>query len=214
MGRERRSRGLRPGQVVTLTFGFIVASVLIFSLGLWVGYDLARQQLVKSAPVVRLPVTPPAWNPTGTAAIAGEASPAGRMEYRATPTPLRLLSVPTRAPSVPVRPSPSATPEPSPPTAVPTSLPSTPTPTATRTRAVAKRWTVQAGATTDAVQAAILAHRLRQAGFAVATVQRPIGGVRWYLVRVGSFRSHADASAMVRRLKEEEGVEAAYVISE
>ena len=45
--RERRGAGLTFGQLITLTFGFLLASLFIFVFGFWVGHDLADQQAMR-----------------------------------------------------------------------------------------------------------------------------------------------------------------------
>jgi len=210
MAREGEPRGLRIGQVVTLTFSFLVASVFIFGLGLWVGYDLAAQQFARKRAAVEVAL-PPLPGATPTAGMAAEVFPGGFRGRLPTPTPLRLLSVPTRPPAEPSRARPSLTR-----TVTSSPIPATPTPppTVTPTATAGKHWTVQVGATTDAVQAAMLAHRLRQRGFEAKTVPTYIRGVPWYLVRVGRFQRHRDANDMARRLRVQEGFEAAYVTPE
>jgi cell division septation protein DedD len=60
----------------------------------------------------------------------------------------------------------------------------------------------------------MFARQLRQRGYDAYTVQAPIGNVTWYRVRVGRFTDRAAAKLMEQRLKEQEKVEAAYVVNE
>jgi cell division septation protein DedD len=181
---------------LTLTFGFLVASVAIFLFGIWVGRDMADQRTAKQEQVVHLPVGSP---PPSTKVVAS-----------ATETPLRLALAFTATPQA-EKPSPTPT---SPPEATPTKLApmvvwgATPT---RRAAAEAGGWTVQVGAMTDPVQAVMLARRLRAKGYDAYTTQGPIGGVVWYRVRVGRFADRESAKAMETRLQKEEQIEAAYV---
>lgn len=200
--------GLTIGQLVTLTLGFLVASVLIFAFGWWVGYDVAQQRLAHEQQVVRLPVVPPT--------VPAPATPlptAARTVVPAVPTvsPTGTVGRPSPTQTVP---APTATVPPTP-TRAPVDLaaPSTPTtvPTLTAEQAEARGWTVQAAATTDPVQAVVLARRLREKGYDAYTATTQIQGVMWYRVRVGRFRERTEAKVVEIRLKEEEGLEAAFV---
>ncbi len=48
----RKKTGLAVGQLLTLTFGFLLASVIIFVFGIWVGRDLSRERDRDDRPVV------------------------------------------------------------------------------------------------------------------------------------------------------------------
>lgn len=201
---ERRGTGLSFGQLITLTFGFLLASVVIFVFGLWVGRDLAEQQALHQREPVKMPLAAP---PTAVPVAAGlAAAPAP------TFPPVRA-AVPTAAvvpPSATIR---------VPPTATWTPLRRA---TATRTRAVAAAsptpgtgsWTVQAYATNDTVRAVMVARTLRAKGYDASTATKQIGGVTWYTVRVGRFRDRVTAKAMETKLREEEGLEAASAVTQ
>jgi cell division septation protein DedD len=198
--RQVSSSGLTIGQVFTLSFGFILASVLIFALGWWVGYDAAQQRRGHDRQPVRVAVVPPQM--PAVAATVGPLAAAG------PPT-----ATMTRKPAVP---TPSHTPEISirtmPPTRMPTRAPTAST-TAIEERA-GTGWSVQVKATTEALEAVMFARQLRQKGYDAYTVQAPIGSVTWYRVRVGRFADRASARATEQRLREQEKVEAAYVVNE
>jgi cell division septation protein DedD len=70
---------------------------------------------------------------------------------------------------------------------------------------------VQVYATTDPKQATAMARRLIAKGYQAYTLEAPMRGVTWYRVRVGRFTSRERAKMMERRLKQLEGMEAAYV---
>jgi cell division septation protein DedD len=183
----RRGSGLSFGQLITLTFGFLLASVVIFVFGIWVGRDLAEQRALREREVAHVPVAPPEpARPTVARIVA--------------PGPATLAAFP---PSTATRIPPAATA-----TAVPTAR-------ATATRAAAGGgWTVQAYATNDTVRAIMLSRTLRAKGYDASTGTKQVGNMTWYTVKVGRFRDHAAAKAMESKLREVEGLEAATVISQ
>ena len=199
--RERRSAGLSFGQLITWTFGFLLASLFIFVFGFWVGHDLADQQALHQRQPLRVPLD-------------------------AAPTPLALAAVPPPPAAPPVAP-PTAAPTHAAPvfTATPIRPPATPTEElerATPTRRPALitptvaggGWTVQAYATNDTVRAIMLARTLRAKGYDASTGTKQVGNVTWYTVKVGRFRDRAAAKAMESKLRDAEGLEAASVVSQ
>jgi len=75
-------------------------------------------------------------------------------------------------------------------------------------------FTVQAYATNDMMRAVMLSKTLQGKGYAAATATKEIGGVTWYVVRVGRYRDRASAKAMEAKLRSEEGLEAASVTAQ
>lgn len=199
MAGRRSSPGLSIGQLVTLTFGFLVASVLIFGFGWWVGYDVAEQRLAREQQIIRLPAQ--TLTPLPAAAATMAPFPVGPT---ATPSAARGMAGATPGTL------PTATRVATPAAARPTVATHVPTVSTPSSGAAAKGWTVQVIATTDAVQAAMLVHRLRGKGFDAYPVTAPIQGTMWYRVRVGHYRERAEAQATERRLKESEGLQAAF----
>lgn len=198
---DRRSPGLTFGQLITLTFGFLLASVVIFVFGLWVGRDLAEQQAAKQRDVARVPVAPPGPDPT---------------------RPLAAV-LPTRAPAAVATRAPVATPPTSTPVPAATAtavvavrLAATPThaPAAAATAAGGGGFTVQAYATNDMMRAVMLSRTLQGKGYAATTATKQIGRVTWYIVRVGRFRDRAAAQAVESKLRSEEGLEPASVTAQ
>jgi cell division septation protein DedD len=197
-----RSAGLTIGQVLTLTFGFLLASVAIFLLGLWAG--LAQRNMNQEPQIIRMAVTVPAPQ---------EPDPIGVV----TMTPTEVVSIgtplaPERTEVVTVRPTPTRTPPQGTMTPAPTRKPP-----ATATARVAKAteggvWTVQVLASTDLLQAVILARRLRAKGYDAYTAEEKLGQVTWYRVRVGHYDSQEGAKVMEQRLRRQEQLEAAYVM--
>jgi hypothetical protein len=200
--RERRSAGLSFGQLITLTFGFLLASLFIFVFGFWVGHDLADQRTMHQRQPLRVPLeaaptavavaaAPP---PVAPAVMPPTALPtrAAVMAYTYTETPLRLASTWT-------------------PTAIARET-ATRRPTVAATPAAAGNWTVQAYATNDTMRGIMLARTLRAKGYDATTGTKDIGGVTWYAVKVGHFRDRAAAKAMESKLRDVEGLEAASVV--
>ena len=196
---DRRSPGLTFGQLITLTFGFLLASVVIFVFGLWVGRDLAEQQASKQRDVARVPVAPPAPEPTRPfAAVAAT----------------RVVTAATRA-SVATAPTNTPVPAASATALIVIRLAATPTQGAgATTTAGAGNFTVQAYATNDMMRAVMLSRTLQAKGYAATTATKQIGGATWYIVRVGRFRDRAAAKAMESKLRSEEGLEAASVTAQ
>jgi septal ring-binding cell division protein DamX len=198
---DRRSPGLTLGQLITLTFGFLLASVVIFVFGLWVGRDLAEQQASRQREVARVPVAPPEPEPT-RAVVA--AAPSRAPTTVATRAPVALAVASTNTP----RPAATAT------AVLAVRLAATPTHAkvaAATPTAGTGGYTVQAYATNDMMRAVMLSKTLQNKGYAASTATKQVAGVTWYLVRVGRYRDRAAAKAMESKLRSEEGLEAASV---
>ncbi len=202
---ERRGPGLTFGQLVTLTFGFLLASVVIFVFGLWVGRDLAEQRALRERDVARVPIEAPpptvargaAPPPAAVAPAPADAPPAQVVVVTATAVPTRTMTpVPATRTATPRR-------------ATPTRRGTTPT-----AAAAAGSWTVQAYATNDTVRAIMLARTLKAKGYDASTGTTQVGNTTWYTVRVGHFRDRAAAKALENKLRAEEGLEASTVVPE
>lgn len=198
---ERRGAGLTFGQLITLTFGFLLASVVIFVFGLWVGRDLAEQRGRRGSEAARVPIGAPPEPIAAAPAVPVAAAPVAEAPPSA-PAPAALATaVPT---ATAVRRPPTAT---APPVATPTRRAVSPTP-------AGGNWTVQAYATNDTMRAIMLARTLRSKGYDATPVTKQIGSVTWYTVRVGRFRDRAAAKALENKLRAEEGLEAASVVAQ
>jgi len=202
MAGRRANSGLSIGQLFTLTFGFLLASIAIFVFGLWVGRDLAVRRQSGEGHVMRIAVDP---TPTPVDAGALPAfdepdeplAPPTATHTRAVPTVALQQSSPTTRPTTPAR-------------ATATPRREAPTPVRTIDAGVPARWTIQVTATNDQVQALVQARRLRTQGFDAYTVQTEIGGATWYRVQAGKYTDHAKAQADALRLRNK-GFEAAFV---
>jgi cell division septation protein DedD len=154
-----------------------------------------------SAPV---PAPPPAPTP----AIARQTVPVPAPPP-ARPTPSVTLPAPSSAPlprKEPVPPVVAATPAPEPPVALPTP-PGAP-------RLLGGNWTVLANPTRNADEAETLARQLRTRGYAANVVSVAREGGTWYRVAVGRFASSEQATEMMQRLREREGVAHVFVAAE
>jgi SPOR domain len=198
--RERRSAGLSFGQLITLTFGFLLASLFIFVFGFWVGHDLADQRAMHQRRPLRVPLD------AAPTAVAVAAAPPPIAPPVAPPTagPTRNLAPFTETP---LRLAPTLTPSPLP-RETSTRRPLTPT------VAAAGNWAVLAYSTNDTMRAIMLSRTLRAKGYDASTGTRDVGTVTWYTVKVGHFRDHAAAKAMESKLRDAEGLEAATVVSD
>jgi cell division septation protein DedD len=75
-------------------------------------------------------------------------------------------------------------------------------------------WSVQVNATREAAHANKLAQRLRERGYDAFIVEQARDGVVWYRVRVGRLPSLELANALVREIKQREGLPHAFVASD
>lgn len=198
MAPKRSSAGLTIGQLLTLTVGFLAASVVIFFFGLWVGRDLATQKLGRDTEIIRIPVMSPTSEPTS--AIQVVATPTVRFARVVPPTRTAIRFVAT--------PSATATAA-SQATAAPRKTEPAPAATLTGEPAV-EIWRVQASATRDGVQAAVLKRSLRSKGYDAYITEATIAGVTWYRVQVGKYSDRASAKSIEARLRRDEGLEAAF----
>jgi cell division protein FtsN len=154
---------------------------------------------------------PAAATPTTTLALIARVPAAAKPSSPTTTIPARLPS--TTAPVADARPA-----------AVPTtvravvttttSAPPTPPTTVTPARSSESMWTVEAAPTRSRAEADALRATLRQRGYDVMLVQVKRDGDTWYRLRVGRYATPAQANAMMRRLRDNEGVTHAFVASE
>lgn len=212
----RKNAGLTIGQTLTLAFGFLLGSVIIFAFGVWVGRDLVQQRQRQERPVVFRPIDKTAAPAADDGAESTTETPAVVVEVRAgdereadeRPTRPRIeVATPEAIAEAP--PSPTATLR-----LPPTNTPALTAPTARPREPVAPAggamWTVQATATNDQVQAVVTARGLRAKGFDAYTVQADVGGIAWYRIQVGKFADQQEAERVAARLRRE-GLEAAFV---
>jgi len=220
MARRNGSAGLGIGQLFVIIFGFLITSALIFLFGIWVGRDIAERRLAQEERVVRMPIATPLpakeepkrEDVDATFFEKLKAQAEKRLEETATiasPTLTRSVQVVTPTRAAPRLPEGDA--------AMPTMKPKHPD--LPKPTAAAKPgeewadagWTVQVNATTSPEQANELAQRLRAKGYDAYTLQAPMHGQTWYRVRVGRFPTRDKARELEGRLKNDEGLQNAYV---
>lgn len=210
-----RGGGMGAGQVVLVTFGFLIASFLVFVFGTWVGKDLAERRLAQEERVFRAPIVPPTAEPTRPEASSLAADPGRRTPTPAFQLPLARTSTPV---VVPPTQTPTLTLYVVTPAAPPTSaMPPVPTPPPAFGPAPGGEewadagWTVQITATTDAAAAEAIAARLRSRGYDAYTVKAPARGELWHRVRVGRFATRSEAQEIEQRLRTVENLRDAFV---
>lgn len=217
-----RAGGMSAGQVVLVTFGFLLASFFVFIFGMWVGKDIAERRLAQEERVFRAPIVRPT-----AAAEAAVVAPTVQARPAAMGTPAPLFQLPgevrTSTPAAAV-PTPTATlnlvvlpPAQVPTRAVPTPLPQAALPGGTEAATPSSDewadagWTVQVTATTDPAGAEAIAARLRSRGYDAYTIKAPARGQIWHRVRVGRFATKAEAQDVEQRLKSIEKLSGAFV---
>ena len=229
---RRGSAGIGYGQAFLLVFCFLVASVIIFLFGMWVGRDLGERRLAEEPGSIKMavPSRPTPGGPTegvGRDFYDGLKTKAYQQLQTPTPVPSVALPSPTMPPNTPTQPIPTPTPRLVLPTATlppverPTATvrsippaPPRPAPPAQGEASQGQLWTVQVGATMDAREALDMTLRLRGLGFAAFTVQAPLRGQTWYRVRVGRFASREEARAVEVRLRQTGEFQGAYVTTQ
>jgi len=208
---------------VVLLVAWVVTCGLVYLLGVYVGRGTGPRSAGLEDAVVRLPVTskpPPAgerpkaeseltfYETLGAGEHGGARDVPAAAEPRPTPPPARTTttSPPARAAVAPPRPAPRAA----------EAAPSRPAPAAPAAAASAGNagWTVLASPTRNRAEAEDLARQLRARGYDAAPVPTERDGDTWYRVRVGRFASAEQATEVMRRLREREGVAHAFVASE
>ena len=160
----------------------------------------------------------PSSPPATIARPASAPAPAPVVAHQTVPVPA----------APPARPIPSATPPPPsppwPPRKEPTPSVVSPTPPSEPAvaspsspgapRATGGNWTVLANPTRSAEEAETLARQLRTRGYAANVVSVAREGGTWYRVAVGRFASSEQATEMMQRLREREGVAHVFVAAE
>jgi cell division septation protein DedD len=214
MARRGSAAGMGYGQAFLLVFGFLVASVVIFLLGTWVGRDLTERRLIQQEPIVR--ATIPARATPGAAGVDREFyEKVKEQAYKQLETPVETAP-PAATPTLP--PVPAVTATAVAPTATIASPAIAPTPTAARPAAqgasATGKWSVQVGATTNAREALDMTLKLRTKGFSAFTSQAGVRGQTLYRVRVGRYATREEAREVEARLRRSGEFQGAYVTSE
>jgi DedD protein len=183
-------------------------SVVVFSLGVWVGQDVRRPESEVAAEAT--PDTPAETTPEPTKVAPNELDYAARLgDGKAAPaTPPATDTKPVEPPTPPESEVPKTTtpakteaPKAAPPPAEKAATPvKTPPPAAAKSGGVI----LQVGAFGDAKTAQNLANRLKGKGYAAFVFDAETGPSR-YRVRVGPLADKAEVDKVSARLKKEEG---------
>ena len=210
---RRRTGGPGFGQWIVLGGAVVVILGLTFTLGMLVGRQLARSNLVALGPspseAARRGTATPASRRGGIAAeTMADRVPESTEKltfYQTLTEPLGATGAPRSDPSKPVTVKVSA-PEPRP--AAPPAPPSTPAPAAAAP-AAPNGWTVQVGAFKNRHQADETRQHLAAAGLdaSVVSVSAQDGQPR-FRVRVGTYRTREEAAAAAQRLRAQKSLTA------
>lgn len=218
--------GLRFWDRVVLLTAWVVTCGFVYLLGFYVGKGTQERRLGEEERVVRLPVTsqpPPEGQhpkvpsqPSFYDELLGARPPEPGApaptppEASASPPPA-AAPPPTVRPAAPEPVAAAVKPVPAPPPPRPAAAAPAPRPPAP---AEAGPWTVEANPTRSQYEAQALADQLRRRGYDVALTHVVRDGEIWYRLRVGRYATSEQASQMMRRLREQEGVTHAFVASE
>lgn len=188
--------------VLLLAVATMVASAIVFLLGIYVGKGMVEQRLAQESRVVRLPVPTPSAGGSGKGDEVDVTFWDKLGKGEATPPPAAAPS-PTAA-ETPLRVSPlGATPAP-PPTERKGEAPPTPAPTRPPPAVVeGGSFQVQVNAMADKARADELVHDLKSLGYASFISPARVGDKTLYRVRVGNLPSVEAAKQAVTRLREQ-----------
>jgi len=236
MAENRRDRGKRlfftRGQLVLLAGAFIVASAVIFFLGMIVGKGIEARKIIKTEePLVKIPVKP---------AVQGTVEAAGN-EGKEEITFYNTLTKPSGEPVAEEKGKETnpaeKTAKPEPTTGKPTAKdpPSTPPlkaevkevdKTAASPEALAApkadnatnkandgNWTVQVNAYPDERSAKLLVDQLKNKGYNARVTEVLNKGKTWYRVRVGLYGTKEEAKKVEATLKNNESFSSAFATS-
>jgi cell division septation protein DedD len=204
--------------VLLLAVATLLASAIVFLLGIYVGKGMVESRMSQEARVVRLPV--PAGNAPGKNAEVDVTfwDKLGKGES-GTPAPAPVVS-PTAADApvriVPEAPSPRPTSPADEPTAAPTTRPAAPTRGPAPPRAPAASsggFQVQVSAMSDRARADQLVLDLKGLGYTAYVSPARVGEKTLYRVRVSGLESEPAAKQAVSRLRES-GYPNAFLVSE
>ncbi|MDH3442614.1 MAG: SPOR domain-containing protein [Deltaproteobacteria bacterium] len=187
------------GQMVLLGTAFILASFIVFTLGMFVGKEIEARKLVRpEEPLVKVPVNP---SPQADAGAEGQKGKNNLTFYNTlTKTPPSKPPAETKAVEKETE-KPRATLE-----------PETKSDTAATTPAKKgdKTWSVQANSYPDEQSANELVDRLKNKGYNAFVTQANIKGKTWYRVRVGRVGSREEAEKIEAALKNKENLDNAF----
>ena len=208
-GKENRYYFSR-GQMVLLGGVFVLASVVIFSLGMIIGKSIEERKIAKKEePLARIPVKPSA---AATAQKQGEVifNDAESKTPSAAVVKNKPQSEEAAEKIAKVEPPKSKKPE-------KVAALATPKPSAAAAKGQAAEsamvWRAQVNAYPDERSAKLLVDRLKNKGYNAYVSEVENRGRTWYRVSVGRYDSRADAEKAVETLKTKENYPGAFAAS-
>jgi DedD protein len=215
-GKENRFYFSR-GQLVLLGGAFVVASVVIFFIGMFVGKGIEERKILKrDEPLVKIPVKPTPQGSSGAPATPPKEEITFNESVSKSPTPpLTEEKVKEEKPPVKAETPAVNSPEKKVDKSVPAEAPVKPT-AATETAAPkdnGKMWRAQVNAYPDERSAKQIVDRLKNKGYNAYVSEAQNKGKTWYRVNVGKYGSREEADKVVEVLKSKENFTKAFAAS-
>jgi len=211
-GKENRFYFSR-GQMVLLGGAFVLASVVIFFLGMFVGKIIEERKIAKQEePLVRIPVKPESGAASGAAAQKRDEvsfnesvakAPAAALAQEKSPA-AKIAKAEAPAPKPEKKPAKVAAAE------APKKTETVANPEATDQ---GKIWRAQINAFPDERSAKLLVDRLKNKGYNAYVSEVQNRGKTWYRVSVGRYNSREEAEKIVEALKTKENHPKAFAAS-
>lgn len=216
-----------------LVAGFVLASVLIFVFGMYIGKEVEVQKIAHQAQPLRVPVVLSKnqilSRPSVTASLPAarltvppiseppperrEPASAEIKERAGSKLPKRQAKLPTPPPAPLRRKAASSTEKPIEAPSVAPVSPKPPPKPAKKQDTKPTQWSVQVQATSKEKAALQLAQQLRRLGYTPMLSKIHREGRVLYRVRVGPFTSEGDAKAAIARFRREKTFAQAYLVS-
>ena len=215
-GKENRFYFSR-GQMVLLGGAFVICSVAIFFLGMFVGKSIEERKIAKrEEPLVRIPVKPESGAVSGAAAQKRD-----EVTFNESVAKAPAAAVVQEKPQAETPPQKIATAEPPAPKAEKQAEKVAAEAAPKKSEAVAKPeaidqgkiWRAQVNAFPDERSAKLLVDRLKNKGYNAYVSEAPNRGRTWYRVSVGRYNSRDEAEKIVEALKTKENHPKAFAAS-
>jgi cell division septation protein DedD len=191
------------GQLVVLAAGFLLSSVVIFSLGIVVGQRIEERKLVqKEGPLAKIPVQP-------LSKTAQRAGASGREDITFYDV---IAKPPGSEPADPAKENSAGGDKPSGEQGAADRSDDKPAPPPEKISAPAP-WTVQVNAFRQEADARNLGQKLTQKGYDAYVVPAEVRDRIWYRVRVGRFATREEARVLQEELKSKEKLAGARAVS-
>lgn len=215
-GKENRFYFSR-GQMVLLGGAFMLASVAIFFLGMFVGKSIEERKIAKrEEPLVRIPVKPESSAVSGASAqkrdevtfnesvAKAPAAAVVQEKSQAETPPENIAKAEAPAPTTEKKPEKLAA------EVAPKKSETVANPDATDQ---GKIWRAQVNAFPDERSAKLLVDRLKNKGYNAYVSEAPNRGRTWYRVSIGRYNSREEAEKIVEVLKTKENHPKAFAAS-